>query len=212
VALFRKSEPAPAATAVVAYAPPPQPSAAPPATDLERQIRREIWSCMSPELAHAAQLSLAELIDWVSGATRLSPPQIDALGRKMGLLEDTPPTGIDTVRAHLRVTLKRYGANFSSHFEWRHGEQALRDFLDGGSLTHAQVEFLARALIGKDVSIDPVTAELRRPPVVSTPLSTLAYEPWRRGSSIPRLNELGLAHARKKVRELEAIVAAEQAP
>ena len=203
MALFtRKSDPAPS-TEVVPYAPPPQPSAAPKASDLEREIRREIWQHMSPELAHAAGLSLAELIDFTSGVMRLSAPQIDALARKMGLIEDTPPTGIDLVRAHLRVAMKKW-PNFSSHYEWRHGDQALRDFLDGGSLTHDQAEFLARAFWGEDVSIDPVTAELRRPVKVATPLTTLKFENWSKGSNVPAINEMAAQNLRERLKALEA--------
>jgi hypothetical protein len=203
VALFRKSaDPAPS-TEVVPYQPPVKPSAALPAGALEREIRREIWSHMSPELAHAAQLSLAELFDWTSGATRLSPPQIEALARKMGLIEDTPPTGVDLVRSKLRVMMKKW-PSFVTHFEWRHGDQALRDFLDGGSLTHGQVEFLARAFYGEGVSIDPQTAELRRPVREAAPVSTLKFENWSKGSNVPGINEMVTQNLRERLRQLEA--------
>jgi hypothetical protein len=204
VALFRKAaEPsAPPAQLPALYEPPVQPSAAPRATDLERLIRREIWGVMSPELAHAAGLSLAELIDWVSGATRLSPPQIESLARRMGLIEDTPPTGIDLVRARLRVMMKKW-SNFSSHFEWRHGDQALLNFLEGDSLPHDQAEFLARAFWGQDVSIDPVTAELRRPAKVATSAG-VPPAPYSGGSNVPGINERTVATLRERLKQLEA--------
>jgi hypothetical protein len=203
MALFRKAEVSPPAQLPAIYEPPVQPSAAPRATELEKQIRSNIWSCMSPELAHAAGLSVAELIDYVSGVTRLSPPQIEALARKMGLIEDLPPTGIDLVRSKLRVMMKKW-PNFVSHFEWRHGDQALRDFLDGGFLTLEQVNFLARAFYGDEVSVDPETAELRRPAQVVT-CAGVPPGPHTGGSNVPGINEMAIQSLRAQLRQLEAV-------
>ena len=170
--LFRKAEPtpSPASTAVVPYELPPQPSAAPKATDLERQIRSQIWPVMSPDLARAASLNLAELIDWVSGASRLSTPQIEALARKMGLL-DKPETGVDVLRAHLTVAMKRR-IDFAQHIEWPgggKGEDDLRNFAAGENcLTLPELNRLAREFLGRHVNLDPETALLRStapPPV-----------------------------------------------
>jgi hypothetical protein len=122
------------------------------------------------------------------------------------LIEDLPPTGIDLVRSKLRVMMKKW-PNFVTHFEWRHGEQALRDFLDGGSLTHPQVEFLARAFYGERVSIDPVTAELRRPPVVAATMGR-GPGPWTGGSNVPGINEMAIVHLRGRLKQLEASVEA----
>jgi hypothetical protein len=208
MALFRKSaEPASssATTAVVPYESRPQPSMGPKATDLERRIRSQIWQHMSPELAHAADLTLAELIDFTSGATRLSKVQLEALGRKMGLLEDLPPTGIDLVRRRLRVMMKKW-PNFVSHFEWRHGEQALQNFLEGDSLAHAQVEFLARAFFGDKVSIDPVTAELRWPANVAEPTGPPPPN-HRGGSNVPSMNQMAIATYKRLIAELERVEA-----
>ena len=204
MALFRKAA-EPSSTPVqlpALYQPPIQPSAAPKASDLEKQIRANVWPVMSPELAHAAGLSLAELIDYVSGASRLSPPQIEALARKMGLIEDLPPTGIDLVRGRLRVMMKKW-PNFVTHFEWRHGDQALRDFLDGGSLTLDQVNFLARAFFGEKVSIDPVTAELRWPANVATSAG-VPPGPWTGGSNVAGINAMAVQNLRTRLKALEA--------
>ena len=146
---------------------------------------------------------LAELIDYVSGASRLSPPQIDALARKMGLIEDLPPAGVDLVRARLRVMMRKW-PNFVTHFEWRHGDQALRDFLDGGSLTLDQVNFLARAFFGEEVSVDPETAELRRPPkVVTSP--GVPPGPWTGGSNVAGINAMAVQNLRTRLKALEVL-------
>jgi hypothetical protein len=99
VALFRKSaEPSSSpAQLPVLYEPPVKPSAAPKAGDLEREIRREIWQHMSPALAASAGLSLSDLLDWTTGVLRLSPLQIEAIARKMGIL-DTPVSGLAVIR------------------------------------------------------------------------------------------------------------------
>ena len=157
---------------------------------------------MSPDLAHAANLSLAELIDFTSGARRLSQPQIEALARRMGLLT-TPRTGVDVVRDKLRVTMKKW-PNFVSHFEWRGSPQALQNFLDGEALTHEEVNWLARELIGKDVSVGE-DGQLRRPAPVATPLCAAGHDgPWRHGSNVPFIREMAAAHLRAQLAQLEA--------
>ena len=135
----------PASQEVVLYEPPIQPSAAPKASDLEREIRREIWQHMSPQLAHSAGLSLPELIDYVSGAARLSTVQVEALARHMGIIK-TPPTDIDKIRARLNVELKK--ALGFSRLEWPGGGKGaddLRSFVAGENcLTFDELNRLAR--------------------------------------------------------------------
>ena len=86
----------------------PQPAVlpAPRANNLEQDIRREIWQHMGPDLARAAGLSVPELLDFVSGVTRLSQPQLTALGRKMGLIVGAE-TGIDKLRAKLVAMMRK---------------------------------------------------------------------------------------------------------
>ena len=107
----RKAEPSPAPPPPMQlptiHEAPTTPAAAPKASrELEREIRREIWQHISPDLARSAGLSLPELIDWISGAARLSTPQIEAIARKMGLL-DSPETGVDAIRKALVARMKR---------------------------------------------------------------------------------------------------------
>ena len=52
---------------------------------------------MSPALAASAGLSLSDLLDWTTGVLRLSPLQIEAIARKMGIL-DTPVSGLAVIR------------------------------------------------------------------------------------------------------------------
>ena len=134
---------------------------APKATDLERDIRANIWGHISPGLAHAAGLSLPELVDWVHGVTRLSTPQIEALARRMGIL-DTPETGVDAIRARLVAVMRKRPT-----FEWLdwpargRGEDDLRAFAAGENcLTLAELNLLAKEFYGK-AEIDPQTAMLR---------------------------------------------------
>lgn len=61
---------------------------------------------MGPDLARAAGLSVPELLDFVSGVTRLSQPQLTALGRKMGLVVGAE-TGIDKLRAKLVAMMRK---------------------------------------------------------------------------------------------------------
>jgi hypothetical protein len=164
VSLFTRKAPEPPAPAQlpVLYEPAVKPSAAPKAGELEKQIRSVIWQHIGPELARSANLSLPELIDWISGATRLSNPQIEALARKMGLL-DTPETGVDVIRARLQAVMRKRPT-----FDWLEwpgggkGEENLRDFAAGanGVLTVKELNFLAREFFGK-VELDPQTAMLR---------------------------------------------------
>jgi hypothetical protein len=178
--LFRKSEPAPppVSTAVVPYEAPPQPSAAPKATDLERQIRSQIWTCISPDLARAAGLSLPELIDWVSRVTRLSMAQVEALARKMGLLT-TPRTGVDVIRDRLRAAMKKR-LDFAAHIDWprgQKGEEELRAFANGedGALTYPEMGMLVREFCGSFVELDPQSLALKSTSPPATPLCAPDY-------------------------------------
>jgi hypothetical protein len=174
MALFRKAAPEPSSAQLPAlYQPPVQPSAAPKASDLEREIRREIWQHMSPDLARSANLSLPELIDWISGATRLSQPQINAIARHMGLL-DTPETGVDVLRKALAARMKK-----RINFDWLdfpgggRGEDNLRDFIAGADcLTLPELNILARDFYGKHTEVDPQTAMLKSTGPEPTPLGS----------------------------------------
>jgi hypothetical protein len=108
-------------------------------------------------------LSLPELIDWVSGVSRLSTPQIEALGRKMGLI-DTPYTGVDLIRDRLRIAMKKRAGSLA-YLEWPgggKGEDNLRAFVAGENcLTFDEMSRLAREFFGKNISLDPQTAMLR---------------------------------------------------
>ncbi len=196
----------PASQEVVLYEPPIQPSAAPKASDLEREIRREIWQHMSPQLAHSAGLSLPELIDYVSGAARLSTVQVEALARHMGIIK-TPPTDIDKIRARLNVELKK--ALGFSRLEWPgggKGDDDLRRFAAGENcLTYDELNRLAKEFWG-NVVLDPETAMLHGAP--ATPLCAGYTERWKGGSNVVGLNAKHILHMRQKLAELEAVVAA----
>jgi hypothetical protein len=179
MALFRKSAPEPSsaiaspAQVPALYEPPPQPSAAPRASDLEKQIRSQIWLHMSPDLARSANLSLPELIDWISGASRLSQPQINAIARHMNLL-DTPETGVDVLRKALAARMKT-----RINFDWLEfpgggrGEDNLRDFIAGADcLTLPELNILARDFYGKHTEVDPHTAMLKSNAPEPTPLGS----------------------------------------
>ena len=158
-------EPLPAAV-------PLQPSAAPKASDLEKEIRSVIWQHISPELARTANLSLPELIDWISGVSRLSTPQIEALARKIGLI-DTPETGIDRIRAKL-VAMVRRRPTFA-WLDWPgggRGEDNLRDFAAGanGVLTLNELNSLAREFWGKYAELDQQTLMLKSTAPAPEPL------------------------------------------
>jgi hypothetical protein len=208
VNLFRKSEPAPAAggpsTAVALYQPPVQPSAAPKASDLERQIRAVIWQHISPVLAHAAGLSLPELIDWTSGVSRLTTPQIEALARHIGLI-DTPVTGIDKIRARLVVELKR--AQGFGRLDWPgggKGEDDLRSFIAGENcLTYGELNRLAKEF-WQNVELDPETAELKS---TAPPATSVGVRPpqWTSGSNVPWINEKAISRLQTRLRQLEAL-------
>ena len=135
---------------------------APKATSLEQDIRANIWAHISPELARAAGLSLPELLDYIHGVSRLSAPQINAIARRMGLL-DSPETGIDVLRAHL-VAVMRKRPTFD-WLDWPNGgkgEDNLRAFAAGENcLTLPELNRLAREFFGKHVEVDPATAMLR---------------------------------------------------
>jgi hypothetical protein len=158
VSLFARKAPEPPAPAQlpVLYEPAVKPSAALKASDLEREIRSVIWQHIGPDLARSANLSLPELIDWVSGVSRLSNPQIEALARKIGLL-DTQETGVDIIRARL-VAMMRERPTFD-WLDWpggAKGEDHLRDFAAGanGVLTVKELNCLAREFFGQ-VELDP---------------------------------------------------------
>jgi hypothetical protein len=191
MALFtRKSEP-PASTAVVTYQPPIQPSAAPRATTLETEIRREIFHHLSPALANAAGLaSVAELLEWVSGARRLDSQALNAVGRMMGLLVE-PPTGLDRIRSMVAARLKRTAlANLlfdkSVQSALRLDFNDLQNFAEGfDNLSSVQLDGLARLLF--DASYDPATKTLRHlKPVETTALCT-AYPPPAKGAPLAEL-------------------------
>jgi hypothetical protein len=155
-------------------------------SELERRIRSEVWSHMSPDLAHAAGLTLPELIDWVSGIGRLSALQTTAIAMKMGLIPAAPKTGIDAIRTRLIGLMKQRPADFVILLEWRGGEQALRDFVEGEpgtGLTIQELDHLAEYFWGKGVSLDPQTALLRRP--VSSEPTSMGRPPdrWTGGSN-----------------------------
>ena len=165
--LFGKKPELPSAIAAPAqlptlYEPPVQPSAAPKATDLERAIRAVIWQHICPDLARAAGMSLPELIDAISGVARFTTPQIEALGRRMGII-DTPETGVDVLRKALAARMRT-----RANFDWLEfpgggrGEDNLRDFIAGADcLTLPELNILARDFYGKHTEVDPQTAMLK---------------------------------------------------
>ena len=159
---------------------------------------------MSPALAHAAGLSLPELIDWVSGATRLSTPQIEAIARKMGLI-DTPVTGVDKIRARLVVEMKR--AQGFGRLEWPgggKGEDDLRSFVAGDNcLTYQDLNRLAQEF-WQNVELDPETAELKSTAPPATPMG-LVPGPWANGSNVPAINAKVVLSLQTRLRQLEAL-------
>jgi hypothetical protein len=204
--LFRKSEPAPSPAQLPAlYQPPVQPSAAPKASELERQIRAVIWQHMSPALAHAAALSLPELIDWTSGVSRLTTPQIEALARKIGLI-DTPVTDVDRIRARLNVELKK--AQGFGRLDWpggAKGEDDLRGFIAGENcLTYDELNRLAKEFWGRNVELDRETAMLKSTAAPATPMGR-GPDPWMGGSNVPAINEKVILSLQTRLRELEAL-------
>ena len=177
----REKRPAP-------YAPADQARMAQKATELEKQIRATIWSGhISPALAHAVGLSLAELIDFASGVTRLSAAQATVLAQKMGLIPDAPRTGVDAVRTRLVGLIKKRPTDFISVLDWRGGEKVLRDFVDGEvTLTLEELDHLAGHFWGKGVDLDPQTAMLRRPVSAEpTVVCSLRPEPWAAARIFP---------------------------
>ena len=169
----RKSAELPAASAQlpVLYAPPVKPSAAPKAGELEREIRREIWQHMSPDLARSARLSLSDLIDFTTGVLRLSPLQLDAIARKMGII-DTPVSGLAVIREAMeratRGTFPTWGAAGNRrHRNDTLGEEdalscrhhdAVQAFIagDNSALTFAEIdEFLCHWRGTSDAYYDP---------------------------------------------------------
>jgi hypothetical protein len=177
---------------------------APKASDLERQIRAVTWQHMSPQLAHAANLSLPELIDWTSGVTRLSTPQIEALARKMGLL-DTPVTGVDAIRARLNVALKKR-PDFTAHIEWprgQKGEEELRAFAAGEDcLTLDELNKLAKEFWGLNFELDPETLLLRSTNTHATSLGC-GPAPYTGGSNVPGINEKMIQSLQARRKELQ---------
>ena len=180
MALFRKSaEPSSSpAQLPVLYEPPVKPSAAPKAGDLEREIRREIWQHMSPDLARAAGLSLSDLLDWTTGVLRLSPLQIEAIARKIGIL-NTPVSGLSIIRQAMeRMTRGKFpswgAAGNRRHRKDTLGEEdglsmqhhaAVQAFIAGDdrALTLDEInEFVAHWCMSDDAYYDPEADLLRR--------------------------------------------------
>jgi hypothetical protein len=160
VSLFRKPEPPIAPSTAMAVA--ATPSHAPKASEIEGQVRAAVWGHLSPELGRVVGLTVPELLEWVSGARRLAPPDVMALARKIGVV-DTPETGVDAIRGKLNAMMRKR-VDFG-WLDWSVGGRDadnLRDFMAGADcLTLPELNRLARELYGKHVSLDPVTAMLR---------------------------------------------------
>jgi hypothetical protein len=217
----RKSEPTPSTALVPA---PPQPlepddlaRAAPKAGDLEKQVKAQIWTCMSPELAHAAGLSsVAGLVEWVSGITRLSTFQVEALARKMGIL-DTPVSGLEVIRQALAARLRRppdWGPSRLNRAPDRGVEQGaenpssaahasrLRAFADGGEIDLDTLNEFVREQWGPSSWYDPATDALRkRDTATATGPAPASYTG---GSNVPLINERMIVTLKAQLKQLEA--------
>ena len=160
---------------------------------------------MGPDLARAAGLSVPELLDFVSGVTRLSQPQLTALGRKMGLVVGAE-TGIDKLRAKL-VAMMRKRTDFGWLEQRRggRGEENLRSFMAGENcLTLEELDDLAKELFGKHMSVDPSTAALKSNAPPATPMCGPGHGvPWANGSNVPFIQEKAIANARAQLARLE---------
>jgi hypothetical protein len=167
-------------------------------------VRAAVWGHLSPELARVAGLNVAQLLEWVSGARRLTPPQVMALARKIGVV-DSPETGVDTLRAKLNATMKK-----RPNFDWLdwpgggRGADNLRDFAAGADcLTLEELNLLAREFFGKHVEVDPQTAMLKSNAPPATPMG-VGPPQWTSGSNVPLINEKTILHLQARLRQLEA--------
>jgi hypothetical protein len=215
VSLFsRKPETqiAPSTALTVAPSVPPTPSHAPKAIEIEAQVRAAIWGHLSPELGRVANLDVAGLLEFCSGARRLSAPDVMALGRAIGVVH-TPETGVDRLRKALAARMtKRLNFDWLEFPGGGRGEDNLRDFIAGADcLTLPELNHICREICGRHTEVDSQTAMIKSNAPPPTPMCGPGHGvPWSKGSNIPGLNEKMLDATRAKLRELEMLVAAGQ--
>jgi hypothetical protein len=165
--------------------PEPEPSAPAPASpDLERKVRGEIWNHISPALAAAAGLSLPELLEFVSGARRLSHAQVTTLARRMGFVT-APATGLDVLRDMVVARLKQSALSKATLDELGLDRTALAAFSEGSDLPEPQLGALAKLFF--DASFDPVANVLK--PLEPRPVTPLCagYPPPAKGRPIEEI-------------------------